>query len=68
MGFEVGGLLGLLVLIADVYAILQIASSDRQPATRAIWIIIVLLLPVIGFVAWLIAGPSGRDRLGGASR
>ena len=35
---EVGGLLGLLILIADVYAILKIAGSTASTGIKVIWI------------------------------
>ena len=57
---EVGGLLGLLVLIADVYAILKIAGSSATTGLKAIWIVVVLIFPLIGVVVWFIFGPGNR--------
>jgi len=57
MGFELTGALGLLVLVLDVYAILQTARSNAPGAMRAIWVVLIILLPVVGFVAWIILGP-----------
>lgn len=53
------GLLGLLVLVLDIYAIYNVLTSGASVAAKAIWTIVILLLPVIGFIAWLIAGPRG---------
>jgi phage-related minor tail protein len=53
------GLLGLLVLIADIYAIYQVLTSGASTLAKAAWTIAILLLPVLGFIAWLIAGPRG---------
>jgi hypothetical protein len=61
MGLEVGGLLGLIILIADVYAILQVAASSRSTGTKVVWIVAILILPVIGFLAWLLFGPSASS-------
>jgi hypothetical protein len=33
---------------------------DPSPYSEVVWIVLILLLPVIGFIAWLIAGPRGR--------
>ncbi|HEX9852775.1 MAG TPA: PLD nuclease N-terminal domain-containing protein, partial [Woeseiaceae bacterium] len=55
---EVTGILGILVLIADVYAILQIAQSSADTAKKALWIVLVLVLPVIGVIIWYLAGPG----------
>ncbi|MGQ0502620.1 MAG: PLD nuclease N-terminal domain-containing protein [Panacagrimonas sp.] len=55
------GLWGLLVLIADIYAIINIAGSHDEPLKKALWIVLILVLPVLGFIIWFFAGPkSGR--------
>jgi hypothetical protein len=54
---EVTGLFSLLVLIADVYAIVNIFNSNASTGSKVIWIVVVLVLPVIGFIAWFFAGP-----------
>lgn len=55
---EVTGLLGILVLIADVYAILKIAKSSASDGNKALWIVIVLVLPVLGVIIWYLMGPG----------
>lgn len=55
---EVKGIFGLLVLIADVYAILQIFQSAAGNGKKALWIVIVLLLPVAGLIVWYLIGPK----------
>jgi len=55
---EVQGILGILVLIADVYAILQIAQSSATNGKKALWIVLVLVLPIIGVIIWYLAGPG----------
>ena len=59
MGLEVGGLFGLLVLIANVYAIVKIVQSKASTGAKVIWIVLILLLPIIGLIIWFIAGPKG---------
>lgn len=61
MGIEVGGLLGILVLIADVWAIANVLGSGSSMMARIVWILLILLLPVVGLVVWLIAGPRARS-------
>lgn len=51
------GIIGLLVLVADIYAIIQIVSSRASLVAKVLWTVLVLLLPVIGFVLWFFAGP-----------
>ncbi|SEN95813.1 Phospholipase_D-nuclease N-terminal [Palleronia salina] len=53
------GILGLIVLIADIYALYNIITSGASTLGKIIWCLVVLILPVLGFIAWLIAGPRG---------
>ncbi len=52
------GVIGILVLIADVYAILKIAQSSASDARKALWIAIVILLPMLGVITWYLMGPG----------
>ena len=54
---EVGGILGVLVLLADVWAILNIFQSAASTGSKALWIVLVLVLPVLGLIIWYFAGP-----------
>ncbi len=54
---EVGGLFGVLVLAADVWAILNIFQSTATTGIKALWIILVLVLPLLGVIIWYFAGP-----------
>lgn len=55
---EVTGLFGILVLIADIYAILNIVRSDASTGKQALWIAAVVLLPVLGVIIWYLMGPG----------
>ncbi|MBT8096110.1 MAG: PLDc_N domain-containing protein [Woeseia sp.] len=54
------GLLGLIVLALDIYAIVQIVSSGASTGAKIGWSLLVILLPVVGLVIWAFAGPRGR--------
>ena len=54
---EVSGILGLLILIADVWAILNIFQSSSSTGSKALWIVLVLVLPLLGVIIWYFAGP-----------
>jgi len=56
---EVGGLFGLIILALDVYAILKIVQSSAETLSKAIWIVVVLVLPVLGLIVWYLFGPGG---------
>ena len=61
MGIEVGGILGLIILIADIWAIVNIVQSAATVGAKVIWIALILLLPVVGLILWLLVGPrQGR--------
>ncbi len=49
---------GILVLIADIYAIISIVGSNSEPLKKALWIVLILLLPFIGFIIWYLFGPK----------
>ena len=55
------GLLGLIILIADIYAIYQIFTSGASGLAKILWILGVHTFPVVGFIVWLIAGPRGSS-------
>ena len=60
MGIEVGGLLGLIILIADIWAIIKTLGSSSSSGSKALWTVLILILPVVGLIIWLIAGPRAR--------
>lgn len=57
---EINGLFGLVVLVLDVYAIIKTVQSRASTGAKVLWIVIILLLPILGFLAWLIFGPKGQ--------
>ncbi|HZA66475.1 MAG TPA: PLD nuclease N-terminal domain-containing protein [Geminicoccaceae bacterium] len=57
MNIEVGGFFGLLVLIADVWAIVNVIGSRSSTGAKVLWTVLILLLPLVGFLIWLVAGP-----------
>lgn len=61
MGVEVTGLLSLILLIAIIWAIVSTVQSRAGTGAKVLWIVLLLLLPVIGFILWLLLGPkAGR--------
>ena len=60
MGIEVGGLVGLIILIADVWAIVKTLGSQNSAGSKALWVVLILILPVVGLIIWLVVGPRAR--------
>ena len=59
MGIEVGGLFGLIILVLDVWALVKVFQSGADTGTKVIWIVLIVLLPILGFLLWLLIGPKG---------
>lgn len=57
---EITGVGGLIILIADVYAIVMILQSSAQNVEKLVWALVVFLLPLIGLVIWYVAGPGKK--------
>lgn len=62
MNIEISGVFGLLILIADIWAILNIVQSRVSTLNKLVWIVVILLLPILGLIIWWFAGP--RDKSG----
>ena len=52
------GLFGLIVLIADVWAIVNIFQSGADTGRKVLWTVLVVILPVLGFILWFFLGPK----------
>lgn len=53
-----GGIIGFIWLLIIIWAILKTAQSSTSTLTKALWIVILLVLPVVGLIAWLLLGPG----------
>jgi hypothetical protein len=53
------GLIGLLILILDIYVIMLIIQSSADAGMKLVWVIVVLLLPLIGPILYLLMGRGG---------
>lgn len=51
-----GGLIGLIVLILDVIAIVEILQSGREVFAKLLWILIILILPLLGVLLYFLLG------------
>jgi hypothetical protein len=60
MNFGYGGIVGLLILAGDIWAIINVFQSSASNEKKLIWILAVMLLPLLGLILWYFLGP--RDR------
>lgn len=54
-----GGLVGILLLALWVYCIFDVVSTDEalmRNMPKVLWLVVVILLPTVGAVAWLLLG------------
>lgn len=57
MKIEIQGFLGLLILVAVVWAIIQTVQSSATTGAKVLWTVLILVLPVLGLIIWFFAGP-----------
>jgi len=51
-----GALIGLVVLVLDIVAIVDAVKSTMETGKKALWIILVLVLPIVGMVLYFLIG------------
>jgi hypothetical protein len=57
---ELTGIGGLIILIADIYAIVMILQGSAKSIEKLIWSLVVFFLPLIGLIIWYFAGPGKK--------
>jgi len=53
-------LIALLILVADIWAIVQVFQSRESNGTKVLWTVLILVLPILGLIIWYFAGPRGQ--------
>jgi len=54
-----GFIVGLIIFIADIWAILKTLQSPVTPGVKLLWALVIFLLPVLGLLIWFFLGPRG---------
>ena len=49
-------IIGLVILILDILAIIQVVKSSMDGGKKALWIVLILLLPVVGLILYYLIG------------
>jgi len=55
--FQLSWFGGLIVLALDIWALIAIFGSNATTGRKVLWTLLVVLMPVIGFILWLVFGP-----------
>jgi succinate dehydrogenase/fumarate reductase cytochrome b subunit len=63
MGNGYGGLIGLIILALDIWAIINVLKSGAETGKQVLWILLIVLLPLLGLIIWAVAGPRGNVRI-----
>lgn len=58
MSIEIGGFLGFILLVLVIYAIVKTLQSGASTGTKVVWVVVLLFLPLLGFILWLFLGPK----------
>jgi hypothetical protein len=51
-----GGILGIVILVLDVLAILNLFKSAKPTGEKILWTVLILILPVIGLILYYLLG------------
>ena len=49
-------ILGLVVLVLDIVAIIDVVKSGKTGGQKALWIVLILILPIIGLILYFLMG------------
>ena len=52
------GFFGLIILVLDIWAILNIFQSSASTAAKVLWTLLIVFLPVLGLIVWAFVGPK----------
>jgi hypothetical protein len=52
------GIIGLVILAVDIWAIVNIFQSRSSMGGKVLWTALIIVLPVLGFILWFFMGPK----------
>jgi hypothetical protein len=56
----IGGLVGLVIFVLDIVAIVDVIRSGKSSGYVALWIILILFLPLLGMLLYFLVGKNSR--------
>jgi hypothetical protein len=57
MEINVTGIGGFILLALDLWALISVIGSSAGTGNKVIWVLVILFLPLLGFILWLLFGP-----------
>jgi Phospholipase_D-nuclease N-terminal len=53
-------IVGIITLLLVIWALIGILQSSASPIEKLIWVIIILVIPLVGFLIWYLIGPGSK--------
>jgi hypothetical protein len=53
-------IVGIITLLLVIWALIGILQSGASPLEKLIWVIIILVIPLVGFLLWYLMGPGSK--------
>ncbi len=54
---------GILILILDIWAIVNVWQSGSSAVSKLLWTLGIIIFPLLGVIVWYFAGPRGRTAI-----
>lgn len=54
---------GIIIFVLDVWAIAHVINTNETMGKKLLWIAIIVILPVVGLIAWYFLGPKSNVSL-----
>lgn len=49
------------LLLVELWAINRVRKAESKSTNKLLWIVVIVFVPLIGVVAWALAGPKHTD-------
>ncbi|KAH8670729.1 hypothetical protein BGZ61DRAFT_537365 [Ilyonectria robusta] len=59
-----GGIIGLVILILDIIVVVEVLKSNRPPASKLLWCLVIFLFPLVGMVIYYLFSNRGAHNSG----
>ena len=62
----VGGVLGFVILVLDILVFIEVLRSNRTPASKLIWCVVVFFFPIVGMIVYFFFSNRAEHNSGGS--
>ncbi len=59
--FDLSGIGGIILLALDIWALISIFGSRATTGVKVLWSVLVIVLPLLGFLIWFFVGPRSTS-------